>query len=69
MNMDELTIKTDSLLTFSEGAKILGVSRPTLYNLVGKQALHPVVIGRNRYLLRTEIEQLKSKEAINGKAE
>ena len=58
--MDELTIKTTDLVTFSEGATFLDVSRPTLYNLVEKQKLHPVLIGRNRYLLRTEIEQLKT---------
>lgn len=59
MGMDELTIKTNDLMTFSEGAILLGVSRPTLYNLVEKQKLHPVLIGRNRYLLRTEVERLK----------
>ena len=63
MDMDELTIKTNDLLTFTEAAKILGVSRPTLYNLVVKEELHPVVIGRNRYLLRTEIEGLKSESS------
>ena len=60
--MDELTIKTGDLFTFSESAKILGVSRPTLYNLVVRKDLHPVLIGNNRYLLRTEVEKLRSKE-------
>lgn len=56
--MDELTIKTSNLLTFSEAARILKISRPTLYNLVAKVQLHPVLIGRNRYLLRSEVERL-----------
>ena len=64
MDMDELTIKTTDLLTFSEAAQLLGVSRPTLYNLVTRENLHPVLIGKNRYLLRTEIEGLKGKGNI-----
>lgn len=59
MGMLELTINTPDLLTLSEAAKILSVSRPTIYNLIAKNHLHPVVIGRNRYLLRSEVEGLK----------
>jgi excisionase family DNA binding protein len=59
MDMDELTIKTRDLVTFTEAATILGVSRPTLYNLVKQESLHPVLIGNNRYLLRAEVEKLK----------
>jgi excisionase family DNA binding protein len=58
MGMGELTIKTNDLVTFTEAARLLNVSRPTIYNLVYKEQLHPVLIGRNRYLLRTEIEGL-----------
>ena len=58
MGMEELTITTNDLITFTEAAKILKVSRPTLYNLVSKAQLHPVVIGRNRYLLRSEVERV-----------
>ena len=58
--MEELTIRTPDLVTFSEAAKILGVSRPTIYNLIEKQKLHIVAFGRNRYLLRAEIERLKN---------
>lgn len=60
MGMDELTIKTNDLVTFSEAATMLEVSRPTLYNFVERNRLHPVLIGRNRYLLRTEVEKLKA---------
>ncbi len=56
--MQEITIKTNDLVTFTEAAHILKISRPTLYNMVVKQQLHPVVIGRNRYLLRNEVERL-----------
>ncbi len=51
-------MQTTDLLTFSEAARILGVSRPTVYNLIRTKDLHPVAIGRNRYILRTEVEAL-----------
>ncbi len=56
----EITMQTTDLLTFSEAARILGVSRPTVYNLIRTKGLHPVVIGRNRYLLRAEVEVLRT---------
>ncbi len=59
MGMEELTIKTNDLITFTEAAIILKISRPTLYNLVSKLRLHPVLIGRNRYLLRAEVEKIE----------
>ena len=62
MEMSKITLNSDELITFSEAAKLLGVSRPTIYNLVKREALHPVLIGRNRYLLRAEIERLKEKQ-------
>ncbi len=59
MDMADLSIQTNDLVTFSEAAEILGVSRPTVYNMIERYQLHPVMIGRNRYLLRTEVENLK----------
>ena len=55
--MEELVIRTPDLVNFTEAAKMLGVSRPTIYNLIEKQRLHIVAFGRNRYLLRTELEK------------
>jgi len=57
--MTEITLQVENLVTFSEAAKILGVVRATVYNLVAKHKLHPVVIGNNRYILRDELEILK----------
>ena len=57
--MEEITLEVNNLLTFTRAAEMLSVSRPTVYNLVNKNQLHPVVIGRNRYLLRHEVERLK----------
>ena len=58
--MEEITIRTPDLVTFTEAAKLLNVSRPTIYNLIEKQKLHVVAFGHNRYLLRAEIERLKN---------
>jgi len=62
MDMIRLTINTNDLVTFAEAAKILGVSRPTVYNLVIREQLHPVAIGSNRYLSRNEVESLAQKK-------
>ena len=64
MTMDELTIKTNDLLTFTEAAKILMISRPTLYKLIKKGILHTVSIGNNRYLMRVEVERLLSEKGL-----
>ncbi|MBA7481026.1 hypothetical protein ES707_16494 [subsurface metagenome] len=64
--MEEITLEVSNLLTFTKAAEMLGVSRPTVYNFVNRQQLHPVTIGRNRYLLRHEVERLK--QEINNQA-
>jgi len=58
--MEEITIKTDDIVTLTEAAKMLNVSRPTVYNFISRHQLHPVVFGRNRYLIRNEVETLKN---------
>ena len=63
--MTEITLDVQNLMTFTEAAHVLEVSRPTVYNLVEKNKLHPLSIGNNRYLLREEVEQLK--ERLNKK--
>lgn len=60
MGVEEITIRTPDLVNFTDAAEILGVSRPTIYNLIEKQKLHIVAFGRNRYLLRAEILRLKN---------
>ena len=60
--MKELTLEVNNLITFTKAAKLIGVSRPTIYNLINKQKLHPVTIGRNRYLLHDEIQRIKNEK-------
>jgi len=59
--MEKITISTPDLVNFTEAAKILGISRATIYNLIKRQQLHPVEFGSNRYLLRKEVERLNEK--------
>lgn len=59
--MSKLTIQSDDLVTLSEAAKLLNVSRPTVYNLIIRELFHPVLIGRNRYILRSEIDDYNAK--------
>jgi excisionase family DNA binding protein len=66
--MTDLTISTNDLVTLSDAAKLLGVSRPTIYNYIEKNHLHPVIIGNNRYLLKAEVEGLL-KDDVPGMAE
>ena len=56
--VDNLTISTPDLMTFTEAAQFLKVSRPTVYNLIRRLSLHPVAFGRNRYLLKPEVERI-----------
>lgn len=62
-DMAELTLNVENLVTFAQAAEELGVSRPTVYNLVEKYRLHPVAIGKNKFILREELEALKRKYA------
>lgn len=57
--MAEVTFRSTELLNYSEAVRLLGVSRQTLYAWIEKGKLHPLAIGRNRFLLRSEIERLK----------
>jgi excisionase family DNA binding protein len=60
-NAMPVSIESTNLVTFTEAARMLGVSRPTVYNLVARGKLRPVTIGRNRYLLRQEVEAVRHK--------
>jgi len=66
MDMERLSIRTNDLVTCNGAAKILGVSRPTIYHMIERHQLHSIMIGRNRYLLRAELESLKARRKSNG---
>jgi excisionase family DNA binding protein len=58
----KITFSTEvpELLTFSEAAELLGMSRPNLYNLIDTGRLHRINIGNSGYVLRVEVEGLKN---------
>ena len=58
--MPDVTLKTEDLVSFTDAARILEVTRMTIYNMIAKGNLHPFHIGRNSYLFRKEVERVKS---------
>lgn len=56
--MEKVTLEVKNLLSFSAAATLLGVSRPTIYNMVTRNELHPIVIGSNKYILLSEAQSL-----------
>ena len=62
--MQEIRIKTQDLVSFSEAAWILGISRPSVYVWLKQGKIQAVVeLGSNRYLLRAEVEELARNRA------
>ena len=51
--------KPDDLINLTQAAETLGVSRPTVYDLIRKGELTPVEIAGLQYLDRGEVEGLK----------
>lgn len=64
MDMTTLTIKSQDVLSFTETARLLGACRSSACNLVTRHQLHPVLLGRNRHLLRNEVLSLKSPKEV-----
>lgn len=58
--MTEIRLQVSNLLNYSEAARRLGISRPTIYALIDRGELHPVAIAERRYLLTEEVERLKA---------
>ncbi len=56
----ELVVRTQDLINISQAAIQLGVSRPTVYNFVRRNQLHPLIIGGRKYLFRNEVSSLES---------
>jgi excisionase family DNA binding protein len=61
--MAKITLETKDLMDFSDAAKYLKVSRPTIYALVEQGRLHPISLGKVRYLYVTELGQIKKERA------
>ena len=60
--MLEIRLQTDDLTSFSEAARILSVTRVTIYAMIKRGELHPFAIANRRYLLREEVEGLVNEQ-------
>lgn len=49
----------NNFVNLSQAAEILGVSRPTIYKMIERGELHPVLIATRQYLKRDEVEEIK----------
>ncbi len=61
--MDEIILR---LVNFSEAAKLLKVSRQTIYDWIKAGKLHPLAIGHLRFLDKGEIERLRQTKGNGG---
>lgn len=62
--MTEIRLKVSNLISYSEAARTLHVTRVTIYAMVDRGDLHPLDIADRRYLLREEVERLKKSRVI-----
>ena len=57
---ETITLEIPNLVSYGEAAKILGVSRQTIYNWERAGQVHLVKVGKIRFLLRDEVERVKA---------
>lgn len=55
--------KLEDLINLSQAAEILGVSRPTVYDFIGRGELEPVRIADRQYLVKGDVEDLKRRRS------
>ena len=58
-------MQTDDLINFSEAARLLKVTRTTIYAMIQRGELHPFGIADRRYLFKEEIERLIDEKYSN----
>ena len=55
--------KLDDLINLSQAATILGVSRPTIYEMIKRSDLSPVRVAGLSYVDKGEVEELKRRRS------
>ena len=53
-----IMIQTDDLVSVQEAARILGLSRPTVYHWINRKKILSCRLGGTLYVLRSEIERI-----------
>jgi excisionase family DNA binding protein len=66
--MPEIKLQTEDLITFSEAARLLNVTRMTIYAWIERGKLHPLNIARNKFLLKDEIEKLRNEKLSSSES-
>ena len=61
--MPEIHLMVSNLISYSEAAHLLHVSRQTIYAMIERGELHPFDIAERRYLLKEEVERVKKIKA------
>lgn len=59
-------IDLSDLISYSEGGRILEVSRPTIYAMIDRKELNSIPVADRRYLSKKACEELKKKKATAG---
>lgn len=54
----EIRLRADALMDYLAAAKLLNVSRMTLYTMIQRGELRPVDIAARRFLIRDDVEIL-----------
>jgi len=61
--MAEVKLQIENILTYQQAAKLLQVSRPTVYLLIRRGDLHSLQIAGRHFLMKEEVERLKMARA------
>lgn len=67
--MSEVKLQVSNLLNYSQAARILRVTRVTIYAMIERGELHPLAIADRRYLIREEVERIKNEKATGDTRE
>ena len=62
-----IQVALPEFISLSRAAKLLGISRPSLYALIKQGHLTPTRIGNSPFLLRATVEGLKGKQIKGGR--
>lgn len=56
--MSEVRLQVSNLLNYTDAARLLGITRATVYAMIKRGELHPMAIADRQYLLKEEVEKV-----------
>lgn len=57
-DINKFTVTTDDVLSISQAAKALNITRMTIYRWLHAGKIIAIKLGSERYILKTEIERI-----------